>query len=179
MVDLAVHWHHTAVAASSQNGVAAALPQKGETEFCSAFTASAPEMHGSLGIGGLHLEGGQHRPLGFWEGKFGKVQFRGLLEIRQGLLDGLALSGRAGLRVVGHEPFGVVIRVEDRSQCRHAPKVTPRSPASRQKMPLTSTPRDAMKVTDDAKACFAVLGQALTGSEKGRAGSGPGGETVI
>ena len=40
--------------------------------------------------------------------------------------------------------------------------------ASRQKMPPTRTPGHAMKVSEDAKARFAVLGQALTGLTEGR-----------
>lgn len=50
------------------------------------------------------------------KGKFGKIQLRRFLQVCEGFLKGLSLSGCAGLGIVGNEPIAVGIGIYNRGE---------------------------------------------------------------
>src|SRR5437879_2019604 len=73
--------------------------------------------------GRLNLERRQHRARFrlrlVAQRKFRQIEFGRCLEVGQRLVECLALSRRPGLRVVGHEPIALQVRVDDGGELAH------------------------------------------------------------
>ncbi len=60
-----------------------------------------------------YFKGGKNCPALGPLGKLGKIKLRRLLQIGQGLLERLALGGRARLRVMCHQPIAIRVGVDN------------------------------------------------------------------
>ena len=71
----------------------------------------------------FQLEGGQDSSAAFRQVLLLQKQRRGFLEIFQRLLDRLALRGRAGFRIEGHQPAFGFAGINDGRERLHAAKL--------------------------------------------------------
>ena len=86
----------------------------------------------------------------------------GIISGGHGVQPGLVLRDEGNPQADGEQPIALTGQVWCHADTAYGP-ITPGD-----LLTTSSTPGHAMKVTDDAKARFAVLGQALTGLKEGR-----------